>query len=159
MAMSEAARKAAGERMRALQASGRMKRKPVSLAKKLAEQTKKNNDFMNEAESKHRSTPVIDVQVDWQNIDLAVAQSLFSKLRTVLDGAGKIINSRLSEPIHYPCEICRRMVTANNAKFMDSSYKDPETGLIRASFCCSEECYSKYMRDQIEQRRQSQQRR
>jgi len=139
MAMSQEARAAASERMRAMHASGRMKKHA---------QPKPPQPAMPPAPE-----PVIRIAVDWRTVPLDRAQILFGILKKEMELASSIMNTRLNARHEFPCAGpgCGHMIRDGEEKFKDCSVNPPNR-------VCSERCYMNYTQLQMANRVSARQR-
>lgn len=166
MPMSDAARAAASERMKAMLAKKREKKSAVDPA--LQEALAKApilSDSVPETEPIKMSAPLsdplkwegadvqsINVNVDWEHIPMPAAQTFYAHLRAEFEKAGKILNARSNAHFSgYDCFMCKKHFNGNPG-FTDYSYRDPETGLSPRVDCCGELCVINYHKFRIDMR-------
>ena len=103
--------------------------------------------------------------VDWQNIPMAAAQTLYAQLKEAFEKAGKILNARAmaaTQVEFYECFMagkakCCAKGTKHRMPARGTDYengvKDPKTGLITPVLICSENCWIRFQEVLINERR------
>ena len=94
----------------------------------------------------------IDIEVDWDNISMLMAQQFYAHLKSEFERAGRILNARsMSRLSGFECFMCHRHFPGD-PKFSDHSYIDPKTGLSPRVDCCGELCVINYNAMRINER-------
>ena len=152
MPMSEEARKAQSERMKARHAANREKPPENGHAETAKEIIQQFTDNL------PAEKPNILVSVDWQRIPILEGQQLYAKLRTEFEKAGTILNARSFKSDNgFKCFMCKGDFEGMPA-FRDDSYKDNKTGLLVPVRICGQICAERYNVMLFEQRRDRNQR-
>jgi hypothetical protein len=154
MPMSEAARKAAGDRMRAMHAKKKLSEGTQETAKEIITQFKENTLPY----QKPLALSII-VDVDWEHVPMLAGQQAYATLRAEFEKAGKILNARsLKTDLGFQCFMCHGDFDGMPA-FRDDSYKDEKTGLLVPVRICGQMCLERYNLMCFERRRDANQRR
>lgn len=148
MAITEQEKQIRSERMKAMWASGQMG---------------KNK---NTPEPAHRlSIPVeskpaksVPPPDKWVTLPIAEAQQEIAKLKKEYEHALRVINQRLMEPKMFACYICGTEMRDGQQRGSDFTSTDPKTGLLILAHFCSELCWNRHQKNQIEQKLASSQR-
>jgi hypothetical protein len=160
--MSPEQRAAASERMKAMLAKKRAAKADPALQEALAKAP-----FATAENPTHNVIPPtvqpldqvlkidsksIEVSVDWQNMSMPQAESLYAILKNEFEKAGKILNSRhTAEHDGYTCFMCHKHF-AGRPGMTDLSYQDPKTGLFPRVDLCGELCVVNYHKLRIDMR-------
>lgn len=158
--MSEAARAAASERMKAMLAKKRAAKADPALQEALAKApiagviTGNSGVYVTEIghwPEKGVELNHIVVQVDWEKTPMPDAQQFYAHLKAEFEKAGKILNARSMATVSgYTCFMCHKHFNGNPG-FTDHSYIDPATGLSPRVDCCGELCVIHYHKMRIDQ--------
>jgi hypothetical protein len=147
MAMSAEKRKEAGERKRALHASGKLGRgKKTDAPLQLHAMGQIHDQLIDPWE--------ITIAVDWEHLRLEEAQRAYAALKVQFEKAGFILNQRsMPEPGSYVCFMCKKK-HLGDPRGKDYSYINPKTGLMQVVEICGELCWIHYQRLRIDERKQ-----
>jgi hypothetical protein len=103
----------------------------------------------------------IAVRVDWHKVPMQEARLAYAELQRQHELAGKILNARSMATFNdFNCFICKKNFQGM-ARYIDNSYKDPNTGLIYRDPAtgqmgvqiCGEVCLDAYQHKLFEKRR------
>jgi len=168
MPMSDAARAAASERMKAMLAKKRAAKLPdgdiykdkQAIQEALARQPMTAAPPVADVTAAPPAPPVfhasrvsaINIDVDWDNLPMPEAQTFYAHLRAEFEKAGKVLNARSNAHFSgYDCFMCKKHFNGNPG-FTDYSYRDPATGLSPRVDCCGELCVINYHKFRIDMR-------
>ena len=107
-------------------------------------------------------TDLIHVNVPWNTMPMLEAQQWYAKLKQEFERAGAILNARSCSESEegYVCFMavkegaCKKgVVHTGRPAGIDSSHKNPKTGLYDPVRICSERCWILYQGQLIQERR------
>ena len=107
--------------------------------------------------------PVLVVDIDWANLPILQAQSLYATLKFYFEKAGSILNARTTgSNAEWVCYMsdkgndCPTKGQLHNTlpKSVDLSHVNPATGLTLPVRLCSELCHIRYQAILINERRE-----
>jgi hypothetical protein len=111
------------------------------------------------------ATPAPLIHVDWQNIPMPDAQTLYAQLKESFEQAGRILNARAmaaTQVEFYECfmagkpKCCAKgtqhRMPARGTDY-ENGHKDPKSGLVTPVLICSENCWIRYQEVLINERR------
>lgn len=106
---------------------------------------------------------LIEINVPWHTIPMLEGQKWYAKLREEFEKAGAILNARscAEREEGYVCFMAGRegackkgVVRTGRPAGIDSSHKNPKTGLLEPVRICSERCWILYQGQLIQERRE-----
>jgi hypothetical protein len=162
MSMSPEQRAAASVRMKEMLAKKRAEKANPALQEALAKAPFASDAVVEKGNGSTKIQPLdqvlkidsksIEVSVDWQNMSMPQAESLYAILKNEFEKAGKILNSRhTAEHDGYTCFMCHKHF-AGRPGMTDLSYQDPKTGLFPRVDLCGELCVVNYHKLRIDMR-------
>lgn len=105
---------------------------------------------------------LIEVNVPWNTVPMLEGQRYYAKLKAEFERAGAILNARncAEGEDGYVCFMagkeggCKKgVIRKGRPAGIDSSHKNPKTGLLEPVRICSERCWILYQGQMIEERR------
>jgi hypothetical protein len=113
-------------------------------------------------DAEYAEVPSIEVAVDWHGMPMLEAEQWYMRLRAEFERAGGILNARRcsENEAGYVCfmagkeNACKEgVIRTGRPAGIDSSYRDPKTGLFTPVRICSERCWVLYQGQLIQERK------